>query len=101
MKMRLHDVLDQLPVSFQKRYEEKKSCWCIEAEAVNYDLTVEVWESSRGNWSRYRYFRIYYSPRYYWTFSKNPPVIWDKYAKRIEEDNFEENLKNLKRCFIT
>lgn len=94
--MRLHDVLDQLPVSFQRRYEEKKNCWCIEAETVNYELIVEVYETSRMSWGMYRYFRIYYYPRNYKTFSNKPLAIGDKFEERIEGVNFEERLRELK-----
>ncbi len=97
--MRLHDVIDQIPVSFQLPYNEKKECWCIHKETINYELQIEVWEFSTMHWKRYRQFNIYYSPRYYSQFEKRPPVIWNKCGKWIERENdsnFSDCLENLK-----
>ncbi len=96
--MRLHDIIDQIPISFSKRYEETKDCWCIQKENIVYQLTIEI-EQRNTQRGKCRLYRIFYFPRYYGIYKKKPPIIWDQFEQWMEckrYNNFEENLKLLK-----
>ena len=68
--------LDSIPFSFEKLWSSK--CYCcdtIKTETVTYELQVRfilhIGHENKEN----RTYLLFYTPRFYCSFSKNPPVI--------------------------
>jgi len=69
-------TLEKLPASFQRRWEGE--CYCCttkKCETITYEIQIEMLDHYNQFNKKRRTYRIYYKPRYYVQFKRNPEVI--------------------------
>jgi len=88
--------LEEIPDTFQKEYSEKKNCGCIQKETITYTLQLEFLGGANLDNEYIRRYRLYYQPKSYNYWRKNPPVIGENLGMGATVDELPELIEDLK-----
>lgn len=68
--------IEKIPFSFQKSYSCKCNCCeTIKTEVITYELNLKFISSYDDKNKETRTYLLFYKPKYYQSFSVNPPII--------------------------